>query len=150
MSALPRQPGHQGYAGLRMTADEYLALGETTDRYQLIDGVVMMSPSPSPAHQRLLAEILYQFESFARAGGDILIFPDTDVRLDDQLVYRPDISIYRTQRLPRIPDRLRLAPDLVVEILSPGSGPGRSRDRRPSTRRRRSGRRRRVWSDRKS
>ena len=63
MSAVPRRP-QGGYAGLRMTAEEYLALGETNARYELIDGVVCMSPKPSPLHQKILRFIQGQLEAF--------------------------------------------------------------------------------------
>lgn len=106
-----------------MTADQYLALGETPERYELIDGVIMMSPSPSPAHQRLISQILFQLESHAGQTGSITVFPDTDIRLGDHLVYRPDLAVYRSSRLPRIPRRLTEPPDLVIEVLSPGSRP---------------------------
>lgn len=106
-----------------MTADEYLALGETPERYELIDGVVMMSPSPSPLHQTLVVEILSQLASFARGTDAIRIFPDTDLRLGQQLIYRPDLSVYLGSRMPRIPARLTEAPDLIVEILSPHNRP---------------------------
>src|SRR5256885_1453627 len=54
MSALPKPLGSDiGYAGLRMTADDYLGLGETQERYELINGVVFMSPSPTPRHSEI-------------------------------------------------------------------------------------------------
>ncbi len=121
MSAAPRFPIDLGYAGLRMTADEYLALGETQERYQLIDGVVTMSPKPTPLHQGLIVQIIFHLETFARANPGVLVFPDTDVRFGPHLVYEPDISVYRTGRLTGVPRRLTEAPDLIVEVLSPGS-----------------------------
>ena len=59
MSALPHNIREIGYAGLRLTADECLALGETRERYGLIDGVVV-SPRPSPKHSEIAVEILFQ------------------------------------------------------------------------------------------
>ena len=47
------------YYGLRMSAGEYLALGETQIRYELIDGVVVMSPSPTAQHQQLIMKIAH-------------------------------------------------------------------------------------------
>lgn len=118
MSAVPRFPSDLGYHGLRMTADEYLALAETPERYELFEGTVMMSPSPTPKHQELIVEILHQLRSWDRSKRALRFFPDTDVRLDSGRVYRPDISVYLRSRLPELPDRLVTQPDLVIEILS--------------------------------
>lgn len=124
MSALPRHPRDSGYTGLRMSADEYLALGQTPDRYELIDGVVFMSPSPTPLHQLLLQEIAVQLTLASREpGGGFTTFLDTDVRFAPALVYCPDVSVYRPGRLKGTPAQLTIVPDLVVEVLSPGNRP---------------------------
>ncbi len=112
-----------GYAGLRMTAEQFVALGETPERLQLIDGVVSVSPSPHPKHQRLIVEIIYQLEVFRRSGGGIGLFPDTDVCFGSSLVYRPDIAVYAKGRVPGADDVLEYPPDLIVEVLSPSSRP---------------------------
>src|SRR3954468_18057762 len=113
MSA-PRYPSDLGYNGLRMTADEYLALGETADRYELIDGVVVMSPSPFPDHSEIINEIVFQLVGFERSGGGIRVFADTDVRLTSGKVYRPDIAAYRSDRLQGKVLHLTTPPDLAV------------------------------------
>jgi Uma2 family endonuclease len=121
MPALPRNSRELGFAGRRMTAAEFLSLGETTERLELIDGVVVMSPSPFPIHQRFVDEIQGQF-AFARRGGlAIVVFPDTDIEFGPDLVYRPDLAIYRAERMPKTPDRLAIVPDLIIEILSTGT-----------------------------
>lgn len=112
-----------GYNGLRMTADEYLALGETQERYELIDGVVVMSPSPTPPHNEIAWQIGHQLGTFAEQVRPVRVFPETDLRLTDGKVYRPDLSVYLAERLPKRPQRLDTPPDLVVEVLSPGSKP---------------------------
>ncbi len=123
MSAAPRYPQDMGFHGLRMTAEEYLALGETPERYELIHGVVVMSPSALPNHNRVLSKILHQLETFAERGGAIQVFPETDVRFLGDTVYRPDVCVFRAERLPGRVERLELAPDLVIEVLSPGTKP---------------------------
>lgn len=106
-----------------MTANEYLALGETVERYELIEGVVVMSPSPFANHNEIAHEIDYQLGAFARSGGAVRVFPETDIRLSNTKVYRPDLAVYRSERLRGKVLRLETPPDLVIEILSPGSKP---------------------------
>lgn len=121
MSAVPRHPGDSGYVGQRMNADEYLSLGETSERYELIDGVVVMSPSTSDEHSEVAIEVATQLHTFAKATGSIRVFADIDTRFSSTLVYRPDVLVYLTHRLQKGVSRRNLAPDLVVEILSPGN-----------------------------
>lgn len=125
MSAVPHSSG-MGYAGLRMTAAEYLALGETTERYELIDGVVVMSPSSLPRHGRMAAELIRQIGNFVHASSGSnppQLFTETDLLLSSSIVYRPDISAYGPGRLGAAVERLDTPPDLIVEILSPSTKP---------------------------
>jgi Uma2 family endonuclease len=123
MSALPRGPRDIGYAGLRMTADEYLALGETRERYELIDGIVVMSPSPSTRHQKLIRLIWKQIERALESHPGAEVFHDTDLRIGPVLVYQPDLMCYLPGRFASFPERLAVPPDLVVEVLSPSNKP---------------------------
>jgi Uma2 family endonuclease len=120
MSAVPRKPG-RGYAGLRMTAEAFLALGETDEHYELIDGVVCMSPTPSPLHQKILRLIQRQLEAFIDANPGFDFYPDTDVTIDSRYVLAPDLTCYRPGRVPAMPQRLTVPPDLAIEILSPSN-----------------------------
>jgi Uma2 family endonuclease len=121
MSTATRYPADFGYAGLTMSADEYLALGETPDRYELVHGVVLMSPSPLSDHNEIAAELIFQLKLFARRSGAIRLFPENDVRFEDATVYQPDISVYRADRVSGVRPRLTIPPDLIVEILSEGT-----------------------------
>lgn len=123
MSAASKYPPEFGYAGLRMKASEYIALGETNDRYELIDGIVVMSPSPLPRHQKVRAFLAASLVGSAKSIPGLEFFPDTDVIFAEGTVYRPDFSIYAPGKLRGVPIRLTLVPDLVIEILSPGSKP---------------------------
>ncbi|MFO0840207.1 MAG: Uma2 family endonuclease [Phycisphaerae bacterium] len=115
------------YDGLRATADEYFELADDDFRYELIDGVIIMFPSPTPSHQRVAMEIAFQLESFLRGKPIGMLFHEVDVELDRKLVYRPKLVFVRRENLPRIQPRIRFAPDVVVEVVSPES---RARDTR--------------------
>jgi len=104
-----------------MTADEYLALEDDGYRYELIDGVVVMSPSPTPEHQNIRGEIEYQLRHYARQTKAGAVLSEVDVRLDTRLVYRPDLMFIRTDRIRKPLKQVDIAPDLVLEVLSPGT-----------------------------
>jgi Uma2 family endonuclease len=118
MSSVPRLPSDLGYLGVRMTASEFLALGETPERLELVDGVVCMSPSSSVPHQRFVREILYQLETFRRANPGVEVLPDVDLVLASGTVYRPDIIAYADARALLGAQRAEAVPSLVVEVLS--------------------------------
>ncbi len=84
-----------------MTADEFLALGETDERLELIDGIVCMSPGASFPHQRIVAEISLQIGVFLRSRPVGAVAFEVDVRLSDRLVYRPDLIYLSTEKAAR-------------------------------------------------
>lgn len=113
------------HQGLRMSAEEYLALGETQIRYELIDGVVIMSPSPTAQHQQLIMEIAFQIASFLNRNPIGNVFPELDINLQSalgrEIVYRPDIVYVSNQRADIIQKYIMAAPDVLVEVISSNS-----------------------------
>lgn len=119
MSAVPKQPGG-GYAGLRMTAHQFCALGETHERYEFIEGVVRTSPRPGSRHQEVLWLIAEQARKFAHTSGG-RCFVEVELVLNAGLVYVPDIMCFAPGRIAGFPARFEQVPDLVIEVLSPGN-----------------------------
>ncbi|HKQ47251.1 MAG TPA: Uma2 family endonuclease [Phycisphaerae bacterium] len=112
--------------GLRMTAEEYASLPETEEWYELIDGVVCMSPSPLPLHQKVAVKISSQIDQYLDTHPVGEVFVEVDVYLGEgprggDLVYRPDIVFLRQERVSKNLTRITGAPDLVVEIISTSS-----------------------------
>jgi Uma2 family endonuclease len=91
--------------------------------YQLIGGQLVVSPSPSTAHQRILGRLFRWMASTVEASqaGEVLIAP-VDVYLSDTDVYQPDLVVVHAGGAAVVEAQLiRGAPDLVVEILSPST-----------------------------
>jgi len=90
---------------------------------QLIENQIVMSPSPTDSHQKVLNRINFLLLSFLENNllGEIRIAP-YDVHLDPENVFQPDIIFISADNLPKIHENgLHGAPDLVIELLSPST-----------------------------
>ncbi|MEO8347519.1 MAG: Uma2 family endonuclease [Acidobacteriota bacterium] len=112
---------------LRFTYEDYVLLPDDR-RYEVIDGELYLTPAPTPYHQLVKRRIERLLEDHVQdAGlGQILDAP-CDVVLSRFDVLQPDIFFIAAGRLSIMGEKyISDAPDLVVEILSPGT---RKRDR---------------------
>ncbi len=107
----------------RLTYDDYLRLPETVQRYEIIDGEIRMSPSPTPVHQRILLRLAMKMATYVqeRQLGEIFVAPlDLVVSREPLRVRQPDLMFVHKDRSEVIgAHHLEGAPDLVVEVLSP-------------------------------
>ena len=115
-----------------MTTQEYLATPETVVPQELAYGVLRVAESPLPIHQKAVAELFRALDSHVRARGlgEMWLSP-LDVILDHEraLVVQPDLLFISRERSSIVTDRVRGAPDLVVEVLSPNPRIGRLDER---------------------
>lgn len=109
------------YAGLRMSADAYLALPSDGCKYELINGVVYMSPSASFPHQMIAAEIMLQIGMFLEQRPIGVVVADMDIRLSNEQVFRPDVIFLASEKAARCGAAVTVAPDVAVEVISPDS-----------------------------
>ena len=106
----------------KLTYADYL---ETSDdeRYELLNGELILSPSPKEIHQYISSILHIMIGTFVRERslGKVYYSP-FDVVLSDTNVVQPDILFISNERADIItPDNVQGAPDLVVEILSPAT-----------------------------
>jgi Uma2 family endonuclease len=109
---------------VKVTLEEYLALPETAVPHELVDGELRVSAAPSPWHQTVLNRIARALEDFVEPRKLGLVFrAPVDVILDPGagLVLQPDIVYIRHDRREIVRERIEGSPDLVVEVLSPGT-----------------------------
>src|SRR5471030_2408707 len=108
-----------------MTADEYLYdTPETNQPRELSYGVVREPPAPFFSHQVLVLRIarLWGDHVDARQLCRVAVAP-VDVVLDREraLIVQPDVLFVSRPRLAIIRDQIWGPPDLVAEVLSPGT-----------------------------
>ncbi|HKH45223.1 MAG TPA: Uma2 family endonuclease [Thermoanaerobaculia bacterium] len=106
------------------TYEDYLRLPDDGRRYEVIRGVLYVSPSPRCEHQYAalrFAMIVGTFVLEQRLG--LLLPAPFDVILSNIATpVQPDFVFIRSGRGPRPRDsQFRGVPNLVVEILSPGN-----------------------------
>jgi Uma2 family endonuclease len=93
------------------------------DRQELMDGELVVTPVPLIKHQIVSMNIIFALDRFVRDGGlGRVLHAPTGVRFTPDNLLIPDIVFVSQDRLHIIgPKTIDAAPDLVLEILSPGT-----------------------------
>ena len=117
----------------RLTYEEWRLLPETTQPYEVIDGVLRMSPTPTSDHQWIILNIYDILKPFVRSRrkGVLLVAPlDVVIQKQPLRTRQPDLLFLSIERsgvrgrkeLREMPV-IEVAPDLVAEVLSPSNTP---------------------------
>ncbi len=104
-----------------ITANDYLQQPISDEHLQLIHGEVMVSPAPELRHQEIVGKLFLLLTQLTQAGK--VYFAPVDVRLDEFNVVQPDVLWLAADSQCQSVDGKYLlgAPELVVEVFSPGS-----------------------------
>jgi Uma2 family endonuclease len=91
-------------------------------RCELLFGRLYVMPSPTLTHQAMVATLWRHFDDIARASGGLAYPAPLDVELADHSIVQPDV-IYLSAKCLGVAQQRRLVgvPDLLIEILSPGT-----------------------------
>ena len=107
----------------RYTADDLADLPEDGNRYEVLDGVLLVTPAPSRGHQEVQAELLFALGPFARSLGLSILAAPTAVRASATTELQPDILVLPRRYAGREDAAWERMSALVlaIEILSPSS-----------------------------
>ncbi len=121
-----------------LTYEDYAGLPDDGLHYELIDGELLVTPSPVPLHQRVARQVYDAISPFVKRKrlGELFWAP-LDVLLGPHTVVQPDVFFIVKARIDAIvgPERVEGSPDLVVEVLSRGTAKRDSKTKRALYRR---------------
>ena len=104
--------GNFTYEDLRHTPDD-------GKRYEVLEGDLIVSPSPKVKHQEIVLRVTRLLDQADRAERGRLLLAPMDVVLSHRDVVEPDLVFIAKDRLGIITeDNVQGAPDLVVEVIS--------------------------------
>jgi Uma2 family endonuclease len=108
-------------ANNRLTAEDYRALPEGGQQYQLIGGDLYMAPAPNRFHQDILLNIAVIIAKFLETQPVGKLYPAPfDVYLNNDNVFQPDLVFVARENYRVLTDAgVEGVPDLAIEILSP-------------------------------
>ena len=97
----------------RITPEEFEAMPKNDHcKYELIDGIVMMTPSPSFEHQVVGVNLISEFRA-ALKSTDCRVLYEYDIKFHGD-IYKPDLMVF-------CKNRDAMPPDIIIEILSPST-----------------------------
>ena len=106
------------------TYDEFWNMKNNTDeKLEYIDGLVLMSPSPSIPHQRISGNLYFALRSFFKDKKCDVFSAPTDIELvkdDSKNLVIPDLSVI-CDKSGFTNNRYIGIPNLIIEILSPSN-----------------------------
>lgn len=104
--------------GRPLTRDDLDALPDDGHRYELIDGVLVVTPAPSPAHQDVVFRLARVLDEACPPELKVFLAP-FEVTLALDRVLQPDVLVARRDEVTE--RGVSTAPVLAVEILSPST-----------------------------
>lgn len=107
-----------------VTLEAFLALPETEPASDFINGQIIQKPMPQGKHSTLQLEFANVINAVVRPNKVARAFPELRCICGDNAVV-PDIAVFTQKRLPvddngEIANVFSIAPDWMIEILSPG------------------------------
>jgi Uma2 family endonuclease len=118
MVGMTATTGSYGAPGRPFTVDDLEAMPDDGKRYELIDGMLFVSPAPGTRHQKVVARLIVALETVCPSDLHVLPAPFA-VRPSATMELRPDLLVARDEELTE--KLLPTAPVLAVEVLSPST-----------------------------
>ncbi len=112
---------------LTISLAEFLQLPDTKPASEYIDGQIYQKPMPQGKHSKLQDELLSAINQVGKPDKLAHAFPELRCTFGGRSIV-PDIAVFEWSRIPvdadgEIANRFEIAPDWIIEILSPDQSP---------------------------
>ena len=108
---------------VKFTYEDFLDFPDDGRRHELLDGEHLVTPSPNRSHQHAVVHLTHLLHGHVRGRdlGRVFTAP-FDVVLSNHDVLEPDLLFISRARIEHLTEaNVQGPPDLVIEILSPGT-----------------------------
>lgn len=103
----------------RVSEAEFLSLPESMERIELIDGEVIVSPSPLFWHQEVLGRLVFALRRWAEGRSGVTVAQSPlDVRFAPGRILQPDAMVFLATLDLGEPGPITRVPEICVEVLS--------------------------------
>lgn len=121
-------------AVVNLSVEEFFAYPTPDGKAELVRGELRMSPPASLVHGLVISTIITRLGNYAAKHRAGRVFTDAGFELMElpRTVRAPDVAFIRMERLPAdgvVTMTRRVAPDFVVEVLSPSETRARLREK---------------------
>jgi Uma2 family endonuclease len=107
------------------TYDDLIHTRETTDdRLELIEGELVVTPSPTPLHQLVVHRLAVMLDRvIVEPHLGLVLEAPLDAYLDERNILQPDLVVLLHDRKDLFGSaKLEGAPNLAIEVISPSTG----------------------------
>ena len=106
-----------------LTLEEFLKLPETKPASEFINSQIIQKPMPQGKHSAVQGDFVPNVNQVLRTQQIARAFPELRCTFGGRSIV-PDVAVFTWARIPRdsngkVADRILVAPDWVIEILSP-------------------------------
>jgi len=108
----------------RYTVDDVLAFPDDGNRYELVDGELLMTPAPSMPHQLVLSRLQFALATYLKHRQDVIALTSpADISWDREKLVQPDLFVIPASEVSTSWKTVRTLL-LAAEIVSPSSARG--------------------------
>lgn len=103
------------------TTDDLRAFPDDGQRYELLEGVLLVTPAPGSAHQVVLARLLSEVTRFLESSGAAFAVSPGEIEIAPSTLLEPDLLVFPAIFPPGTPWRVMRDWWLAAEVFSPSS-----------------------------
>ena len=106
-----------------LTIDDLDAMPDDDNRYEIIEGELLVSRAPTLTHQSVSMKLAVSINIYLSQNPIGKVWATPGVIFSESSGVIPDLVFVSNERIPEIAsgERITAAPDLVIEIVSPGA-----------------------------